>query len=249
MAALVAAAAGATVAKAGNRSASSQSGAADVLEALGVVIDLPPDEVARCVTELGIGFCFAPVFHPALKHAAATRRELGVPTTFNLLGPLANPAQPRHALVGCAFPDKARVLAEVFAGRGSTALVVRGDDGLDEITTTTTSMVWVVSDGQVRLQCFDPAAVGIPRAGAADLRGADPAGNADVVRRLVAGERGPVRDAVLVNAAAALAAFTGFTRSLDHDIAAGLDRAAEAIDSGAAADLLERWAKLTVALR
>lgn len=248
MAALVAAAAGATVAKAGNRSASSKAGAADVLEALGVVIDLPADAVRRCVAELGIGFCYAPVFHPALRHASGTRRELGVGTTFNLLGPLANPAQPAHALVGCAFADKTRVLAEVFARRGATALLVRGDDGLDEITTTTTSQVWVVAGGAVRAERFDPAAVGIGRATAAALRGGDAADNAAVVRRLVDGETGPVRDAVLVNAAAALAAFAGFTGSLTDDIAAGLERAAAAIDSGAAADLLDRWVKLSVAL-
>jgi anthranilate phosphoribosyltransferase len=248
MAALVAAAAGATVAKAGNRSASSKAGAADVLEALGLVIDLPAEAVRRCVTELGIGFCYAPVFHPALRHAGATRRDLGIGTTFNLLGPLANPAQPGCALVGCAFADKTRVLAEVFARRGATVLLVRGDDGLDEITTTTTSQVWVVAGGAVREQRFDPTAVGIGRATAADLRGGDAAANAEVVRRLVGGETGPVRDAVLLNAAAALAAFTGFSGSLTDDIAAGLDRAGTAIDSGAAADLLDRWVKLSIAL-
>ncbi|GAA4548388.1 anthranilate phosphoribosyltransferase [Amycolatopsis samaneae] len=241
MATLVTAAAGAPVVKHGNRSASSKSGAADVLEALGVAIDLPPDGVRRSVAELGIGFCFAPTFHPALRHAGPVRSQLGVPTMFNLLGPLTNPAQPGSALIGCAYPDKTRVFAEVFARRGASVLVVRGDDGLDEITTTTTSSVWVVSDGEVTERVFDPASVGIARATAEDLRGGDAAANAQVVRDLVGGKTGPVRDAVLINAAAALAAFTGFTGSFEDDLTAALDRAATAVDSGAAAALLDRW--------
>ncbi|WP_329058296.1 anthranilate phosphoribosyltransferase [Amycolatopsis sp. NBC_01480] len=241
MATIVTAAAGAPVAKHGNRSASSKSGAADVLEALGVKIDLPPEAVRRSLDEIGIGFCYAPAFHPAFRHTGPPRRELGVPTTFNLLGPLTNPAQPRSALIGCAYADKTRVLAEVFAQRGMSVLVVRGDDGLDEITTTTTTSVWVVSGGTVTEQSFDPAVLGVPRATAEDLRGGDAAANAEVVRELVAGKAGPVRDAVVLNAAAALAAFTGFSGSLEDDLAAGLDRAAQAIDSGAAAKLLERW--------
>ena len=241
MATIVTAAAGAPVAKHGNRSASSKSGAADVLEALGVVIDLPPEGVRRCFAEVGVGFFMAPVFHPALRHAGPVRAQLGVPTTFNLLGPLTNPAQPRRSLIGCAYAEKTRVLAEVFARRGSTALVVRGDDGLDEITTTTTSTVWVVSGGTVEERSFDPASLGIARASAADLRGGDATANAAVIRDLVGGKQGPVRDAVLVNAAAALAAFEGFSGSLEDDLAAGLTRAAQAIDSGAAATLLDRW--------
>lgn len=241
MATIVTAAAGAPVAKHGNRSASSKSGAADVLEALGVTIDLPPEAVRRSLDEIGIGFCYAPAFHPAFRHTGPPRRELGVPTTFNLLGPLTNPAQPRSALIGCAYADKTRVLAEVFARRGMSVLVVRGDDGLDEITTTTTTSVWVVSGGTVTEQSFDPAVLGVPRATAEDLRGGDAAANAEVVRELVAGKAGPVRDAVVLNAAAALAAFTGFSGSLEDDLAAGLDRAAQAIDSGAAAKLLDRW--------
>ncbi|OXM73437.1 anthranilate phosphoribosyltransferase [Amycolatopsis thermalba] len=242
MASLVTAAAGVPVVKHGNRAASSKAGTADVLEALGVAIDLPPEGVQRCVEELGIGFCFAPVFHPGFRHAGAPRRELGVPTAFNLLGPLTNPAQPTAGLIGCAFPDKTEVLARVFARRGTSTLVVRGDDGLDELTTTTTSSVWVVSAGTVRAASLDPAALGIPRATAEDLRGGDPAVNAEVVRELVAGKPGPVRDAVLLNAAGALAAHAGFTESLEDDLTAGLRRAAEAVDSGAAAELLARWA-------
>ncbi|SFW90646.1 anthranilate phosphoribosyltransferase [Amycolatopsis australiensis] len=241
MATIVTAAAGAPVAKHGNRSASSKSGAADVLEALGVTISLPPEDVRRCLSEVGVGFFLASAFHPALRHAGPVRGELGIPTTFNLLGPLTNPAQPGSALIGCAYEDKTRVLAEVFARRGTTALVVRGDDGLDEITTTTTSTVWVVSGGTVTERPLDPADLGIPRATADDLRGGDAAANAEVVRELVGGKPGPVRDAVLINAAAALAAFTGFSASLEDDLRAGLAKAAEAIDSGAAAALLDRW--------
>ncbi|MEU0536879.1 anthranilate phosphoribosyltransferase [Amycolatopsis tolypomycina] len=241
MATIVTAAAGAPVAKHGNRSASSKSGAADVLEALGVTISLPPEDVQRSLAEVGVGFFLASAFHPALRHAGPVRSELGIPTTFNLLGPLTNPAQPGAALVGCAYADKTRVLAETFARRGTRALVVRGDDGLDEITTTTTSTVWVISDGTVTERSFDPADVGIARATAADLRGGDAAANAEVIRELVGGKPGPVRDAVLINAAAALAAFTGFSESLEDDLRAGLTRAAEAIDSGAAAALLDRW--------
>lgn len=241
MATIVTAAAGAPVAKHGNRSASSKSGAADVLEALGVRISLPPEDVQRSLTEVGIGFFLASAFHPALRHAGPVRSELGIPTTFNLLGPLTNPAQPEAALIGCAYQDKTRVLAETFARRGTRALVVRGDDGLDEITTTTTSTVWVVSGGEVTERTFDPASLGIARATADDLRGGDAAANAEVVRELVGGKPGPVRDAVLINAAAALAAFTGFSASLEDDLRGGLTRAAEAIDSGAAATLLDRW--------
>ncbi|MFD4660054.1 anthranilate phosphoribosyltransferase [Kitasatospora sp. NPDC058444] len=243
MAALVAAAAGATVAKVGNRSATSRSGAADVLERLGVAIDLEPEAVAGCVAELGIGFLFGPVCYPALGHIADTRRALGVATIFNLLGPLLNPARPSHALVGCAFPDRTRLLAEVFARRGSTVLLVRGDDGLDELTTTTTSSVWVVQDGTVTERVLDPLALGIPRARSHDLRGGDAAANAETVRALVRGGRGAVRDAVLLNAAAALATYDGFSGSLEDDLAAGLERATRAVDSGAAADLLARWVK------
>ncbi|WP_020671472.1 anthranilate phosphoribosyltransferase [Amycolatopsis nigrescens] len=242
MASLVVAAAGAPVVKHGNRAASSKSGAADVLEALGVAIDLQPDRVRRSVAELGIGFCFAPIFHPSLRHAGTTRRELGVPTIFNLLGPLTNPAQPGSSLIGCAYQDKTEVLARVFAGRDASVLLVRGDDGLDELTTTTTSSVWVVSGGEVRRETLDPADLGIPRATEADLRGGDAAHNAEVIRELAAGKPGPVRDAVLLNAAGALTAYTGFSGDLLKDLSAGLARAAAAIDSGAAADLLTRWA-------
>jgi anthranilate phosphoribosyltransferase len=248
MAALVTAAAGAPVVKHGNRAASSQCGAADVLEALGVAIDLGPEQVARCVAEAGIGFCFAPRFHPAMRHAAAVRREIGIPTAFNFLGPLINPAQPGAGLVGCADLRMARVMAQVLADRGVSALVVRGDDGLDEITTTTTTSVWVVDGAAVRRDQLDPAALGVPVARREDLRGGDAATNADAVRRLLAGGRGPVRDAVLLNAGAALAAHRGVTGDLIGDLREMTQRAAQAIDSGAAGVLLERWTRLTIQL-
>lgn len=249
MAAVVVAAAGVPVVKHGNRAASSQCGSADVLEALGVAIDLPPAAVATSVREAGIGFCFAPVFHPAMRHTGATRRELGVPTAMNVLGPLTNPAQPPAALVGCADPRLAPVIAEVFAGRGQSALVVRGDDGLDELTTTTTSTVWVVAGGEVRQDTLDPRRLGVGAATREDLRGGDAAVNAGVVRRLLAGERGPVRDAVLLNAAGALVAADAAGESLVDVFPAALERAAAAIDSGAGEALLGRWVEVSTGLR
>jgi anthranilate phosphoribosyltransferase len=253
MAAVVVAAAGVPVVKHGNRAASSASGAADVLEALGVVIDLSPEGVAACVEGVGIGFCFAPVFHPAMRHTGPVRRELGVPTAMNVLGPLTNPAQPPAALVGCADARLAPVLAEVLAGRGSSALVVRGDDGLDELTTTTTSTAWVVGAGEVRQETVDPGVLGLPPATRDDLRGGDAGVNAAVFRRLLAGERGPVRDAVLLNAAGALAAFDGVAAGPPADLhaalAEALTRAAEAVDVGAAEELLGRWVELATRLR
>jgi anthranilate phosphoribosyltransferase len=249
MTAVVVAAAGAPVVKHGNRAASSASGAADVLEALGVAVDLPPDGVAACVAEVGIGFCFAPVFHPSFRHTAGPRRELGVPTAMNVLGPLTNPAQPGAALVGCADARMAPVLAEVFAGRGASVLVVRGDDGLDELTTTTTSTVWVVSGGEVRQESLDPATLGLAPATREDLRGGSPAENAEVFRSLVGGAPGPVREAVLLNAAGALVAFDGPPAHLSDAFPPALERAAAAVDSGAAERLLTRWVAFSSSLR
>ena len=241
MAAIVTAGAGATVVKHGNRAASSACGAADLLEALGVAIDLAGPGVERCVAEVGIGFCFAPVFHPGMRHAAVPRRELGVPTMFNFLGPLTNPAQPGAAAVGCADPRMAPVMARVLAERGNTALVFRGSDGLDELTTTTTTAVWVVRDGTVEETVVDPSDLGLPPATPEELRGADPAFNADVARSVLAGRKGPVRDAVLLNAAAGIAAHDGLAGTLPDALAAGLVRAAKSVDSGAAAAVLARW--------
>lgn len=251
MAALVVAAAGVPVVKHGNRAASSQCGSADVLEALGVVIDLPPAAVAQSVRLAGIGFCFAPVFHPAMRHTGPVRRDLGVPTAMNVLGPLTNPAQPPAALVGCADARLAPVIAEVLAGRGTSALVVRGDDGLDELTTITTSTVWVVGGGEVRTETLDPMRLGVGGATREDLRGGDAGENAAVCRRLLAGERGPVRDAVLLNAAGALVAADRADRrdDLAEAFPGALERAAAAVDSGAAEELLTRWIEVSTTLR
>jgi anthranilate phosphoribosyltransferase len=249
MAAIVTAATGATVVKHGNRAASSKSGAADVLEALGVAIDLPPDGVRVCVEELGIGFCFASLFHPAFRHASGPRREIGIPTAFNALGPLTNPGRPSAGLVGCADRRIAPVLAEIFADRGNSVLVVSGDDGMDEITTTTTTTVWLVRDGAVYQDRIDPAEFEIPLSSAEDLRGGDAAANAEAARDVFAGELGPVRDAVLINAAGALVAYEGTTENLSAQLHSGIERATQAIDSGAAGELLTRWAKRSAELR
>jgi anthranilate phosphoribosyltransferase len=241
MAAVVAAAAGVPVAKHGGRAASSSSGAADVLEALGVVIELPAEGVARCVEEAGIGFFFAPVFHPGMRHAGPARREMGIGTVFNFLGPMTNPARPVAAAVGCADARMAPVMADVLAARGGRALVFRGDDGLDELTTATTSSVWVVRNGEVEPDRLDPSALGIPASAPDALRGGSPKFNADVFRRVLDGEQGAVRDAVVLNAAAALAAFDERPARLHDAIGAAMERAAAAIDDGRATAQLERW--------
>ncbi|CAN5633676.1 anthranilate phosphoribosyltransferase [soil metagenome] len=247
MAAIVVAAAGVPVVKHGNRAASSLSGGADTLEALGVRIDLGPDEVARCVAEIGIGFCFAPQFHPSYRHAGVARREIGVPTVFNLLGPLTNPASPRAGLIGCAFGDLAEVMAGVFAARRSSVLVVHGDDGLDELTTTTTSTIWRVQAGTIDRLTFDPAGFGFPRAQLSELLGGDAQSNAAEARAVFSGATGSVRDAVILNAAGAMVAHAGLTSSAEWlpSWESGLARAAAAIDSGAAEQLLVRWVQFT----
>jgi anthranilate phosphoribosyltransferase len=249
MAALVVAGAGVPVVKHGNRAASSACGSADLLEALGVVVDLPPPAVGPCLASAGIAFCFAPVFHPGMRHAAVPRREIGVPTVFNVLGPLTNPARPAAQAVGASDARLAPVMAGVLAARGTEALVFRGDDGLDELTTTGPSTVWVVTGGTVRSESFEPSSLGIARASLEALRGADAAYNAGVARSVLAGADGPVRDAVLLNAAAALAAHEGSDAPLRERLAAGLARAARALDSGAAAAVLARWAEVSQSLR
>jgi anthranilate phosphoribosyltransferase len=241
MAAIVAAGAGARVVKHGNRSASSQSGSADVLEALGIRLDLPPTRVAEVAEEAGITFCFSAAFHPAMRHAAVARRELGIATTFNILGPLTNPARPQTQAIGCADPRMAPVMAGVLAERGVDAWVFRGDDGLDELTTTTSSTLWRVHAGDVEQLSIDPADLDIPRATTEDLRGGDAQHNADVVRGLLAGEAGPVRDAVVLNAGAALAVYDDPDADVTESLATGVAKAAGAIDSGAAAATLQRW--------
>ena len=241
MAAVIVAAAGVTVVKHGNRAASSACGTADLLEHFGIPLDLGPAGVARTVAEAGIGFCFAARYHPGMRHAAVTRRELGVPTFFNMLGPLTNPARPRSAAVGCFDLRMAPVMAEVFARRGDSALVVRGEDGLDEMTTAAPTRVWVARDGKVEESVLDAVDLGLPRSAAGDLRGGDAVFNGATARRMFAGEPGPVRDAVLLNAAAAFAAQAGFPGPLAESLRAGIVRAAETVDSGAATAQLDRW--------
>ncbi|MEU1304689.1 anthranilate phosphoribosyltransferase [Streptomyces shenzhenensis] len=242
MSAIVIAGTGAKVVKHGNRASSSASGSSDVLEQLGINLDLTPAQVARVVEEAGITFCFAATFHPSMRFVGAVRRDLGVPTSFNLLGPLTNPARVTASAIGCFDTRMAGLIAGVLAERGASALVFRGDDGLDELTTTATSRVWAVRDGKVTEDVFDPRDVGLDLVPVAALRGADPAYNAGVARRLLAGETGPVRDAVLLNSAAALVALEPGDGPLVEQIRAGMARAAESIDSGAARRTLERWA-------
>ncbi len=241
MAAIVAAGAGARVVKHGNRSASSASGSADVLEALGIRLDLPVDRVAALPDEAGITFCFAAAFHPAMRHAAVPRRELGIGTTFNFLGPLANPTRPDAQAIGCADRRMAPVMAGVFAQRGVDAWVFRGDDGLDELTTTTTSSVWTVNAGEVAEVSVDPTDYGLALAPADALRGGETAYNAAVVLRLLEGEQGAVRDAVLLNAGAALAVYDAPGADVRESLAAGIEKARDAVDTGAAKATLERW--------
>jgi anthranilate phosphoribosyltransferase len=245
MSAIVVAGCGETVVKHGNRAASSASGSADVLEALGVVLDLTPAQVRDTALETGLSLCFAQKFHPALRHAAQARRELGVPTTFNFLGPLTNPARVKHNAIGVADLRMAPIVAGVLADRGSSALVFRGDDGLDELTVTTTSQVWIVRDGEIREDRLDPRDLGVELVPIEALRGADAAYNAEVARRLLAGEKGAVRDAVLLNSAAALATLGDGVGSLTQQLAGGMERAAEAIDSGKAQEALDRWVRVT----
>nr|WP_246242354.1 anthranilate phosphoribosyltransferase [Flexivirga aerilata] len=253
MSAIVAAGAGATVVKHGNRAASSKSGAADVLEALGVRLDLTPQQVAQTARAAGITFCFAQTFHPSFRHTAPTRSELGIRTAFNVLGPLTNPASPRYASVGAADPRIAPLMADVFAERGKSAAVSRGDDGLDEVTVTTTSTVYWVSDGTVSKHTVDPAAHGIALVPISALRGGDAAHNAEVVHALLSGRRDAVRDAVVLNAGLALAVADageqpgrfGRHDGLDSALEVGMAQARESIDSGAAQAALDRWVAAT----
>lgn len=239
--ALVAAGAGARVAKHGNRAASGRCGSADLLEAWGVVIDLPPAAVRTCIEQVGIGFCFAPTFHPAMRHAMIPRRELGVPTVFNFLGPLTNPARAQHQTIGVSDAAMASKMADVLAQLGTRhALVFHGADGLDELTTTGPSTVWEVRNGAVTTTQFDPAALGLPTTTLAALRGGDVEQNRAIADDILAGAKGPPRDIVVLGAAAALLAADQTT-----DWAQALDASRRAIDSGAAKDLLQRWITLS----
>lgn len=251
MAAIVAASMDVPVVKHGNRAASSACGTADCLEALGVALDVPPAAQARVLAEAGIVFLFAPLYHPSLRHASVARRELGVQTTFNFLGPLANPAQPKAQAVGVADARMAALVAGVIAGRGHRGLVFHGSDGLDELTTTTSSQVWLIKDGQVVESVLDPSDLGLAAVQPSELVGGDAAHNAEVVRTVLAGAAGPVRDIVTLNAAAAALAYAGPV--LDAPVAAQLapmlEAARGAIDSGAAAATLERWIRVSRAAR
>lgn len=248
-AAIIAASAGARVVKHGNRAASSKSGSGDLLEALGVAITLDGKGVERTVRELGIGFCFAPIFHPAMRFAAPARKELGVATVFNILGPLANPARPQAAAIGVADDRMHLVMAQVLATRGVDGFVFRGDDGLDEITLSSTTSILSIGNGEIRSDLIEPSDFGISRAPVSELVGGDATENARITRAIFAGEKGAPRDAVLLNAAAAIAAFEGDQDLTVHErITRGLARATHAIDSGATSALLEKWITLSQSL-
>jgi anthranilate phosphoribosyltransferase len=254
MSAIVAAASGVPVVKHGNRAASSSSGSSDVLRELGVDLTLSSDQVAQTLDDAGITFAFAAAFHPGFRHAAATRSELGVPTVFNFLGPLCNPARAEANAVGVAQLDRVPLITGVFRTRGATALVFRGDDGLDELTTTGHSRLWEVSRGDTHEHDLDPRDLGIPLARISDLIGGDPAHNAGVVRTVLSGEQGPVRDIVLLNAAAGIVAYRLFQdasevqRPILTRLAEAMNDAAVAIDGGAASATLDRWVRSSRAL-
>ena len=241
-AAIVAAAAGAKVMKHGNRAASSKSGSADLLQALGVNIDLDGKGVERSFHEVGIGFCFAPKFHPAMRFAAPARKELGIPTIFNILGPLANPAKPKAAAIGVANERMHLLMAEVLSAKGVDGFVFRGDDGLDEISLATTTSVLTIGRGEITSDLLDPIDFGIERAPISALVGGDAEFNADISRAIFNGELGAPRDAVALNAAAAISAYKGdFAKTLQERIRDGYADATAAIDSGAANQLLAHW--------
>ena len=250
-AAVVVAAAGVPVVKHGNRAASSASGASDVLASLGVRIDLDAAGVARVLHEVGITFVFASAFHPGFRHAAEARSALGVPTVFNFLGPLCNPARPDANVIGVARPDVVPLVTGVLQTRGATALVVRGDDGLDELSTTGHSHIWEVSAGAVTEHDVHPADIGLPVSRLEQLTGGSPGENADAVRRVLAGEGGPVRDFVLLNAAAGLVAWDLLQdpgqaeRPMARRLRERLGTVADTVDSGAARATLDAWAAAT----
>jgi anthranilate phosphoribosyltransferase len=245
-AAIIAAAAGSRVVKHGNRAASSKSGAGDLLEALGVAINLDGAKVATTVAQLGIGFCFAPVFHPAMRFAAPARKELATATVFNILGPLANPARPKAAAIGVANERMHLVMAQVLADRGVDGFVFRGDDGLDEITLATTTSVLTIGNGEIASDRIDAKDFSLANAPISALVGGDAQENARITKAIFAGELGAPRDAVLLNAAAAIAAFDGeFDLGIHERISKSLTKAAGAVDSGKARDLLDSWIKLS----
>ncbi len=241
MACFVAAGAGAIVCKHGNRKASSTSGSFDLLEALGVGIDLEPQAVERCVSEAGVGFAFARTFHPAMRFAAPVRADLGIPTVFNILGPLSHPGRLRRQVVGVTDPDVGARMVQVLAATGSErSMVVTGHGGLDELSTTGPNVVHELREGEVTTSSLDPAVLGLHAPALDELHGGDAEANAAIARRLLAGETGPVRDIVTLNAAAGLV-----VAGLVDDVAAGLDRCRAAIDDGRAQARLDRLVEVT----
>lgn len=251
MASIVCAASGVPVVKHGNRAATSSSGASDVVSALGVNLNTTPDQVAEVLSRVGLSFVWAAAFHPGFRFAGATRSELGVPTVFNILGPLCNPARAEANAVGVAQLDRVPLITGVFRTRGATALVFRGDDGLDELTITGHSRIWEVSRGDIHEHDLDPRDLGFSYASINDIKGGDPAYNAQVVRDVLSGQEGPVRNIVLLNAAAGIVAYrlshdaSQAQRSMVDRLAEGCDVAAAAIDSGAAAAKLDEWVTVT----
>ncbi len=245
-AAIITNAAGARVVKHGNRAATSKSGSADLLEALGIKIDLTGSEVEQTVHKIGIGFCFAPIFHSSMKHAAAARKEIGVPTVFNILGPLANPAKPVACAIGVARRELLPLMAQVLLEQGKEGFVFRGDDGLDEVSLATTTTVIQISNGNLIEEVFNPAELGIASAPISELAGGDAKFNAQMTKQIFDGKAGAMRDAVSLNAAFAIAAFKAdFSLPLQTQIANGFVLANKAIDSGAAQSILKKWAQLT----
>jgi anthranilate phosphoribosyltransferase len=241
--AIVVAGAGGRVCKHGNRAQSSACGAADLLEALGVAIELGPQGVARCVAEAGMGFCLAPRYHPAMRHAGPSRRDLGIPTAFNILGPLSNPGRVTRTLIGVADLRMAERMAHVLAANGAEqALIVHGGDGLDELTTTGPSTVVELRGGDVRTWEVDPQDLGLRRVDREDLVGGDANTNADLARRVLAGEAGPHRDIITLNAGAGL-----LVAGLVDDLPAGIEAARAALDSGAAVAALQRMVEVSQA--
>jgi len=260
MSAIVVAGTGVPVLKHGNRAVSSKCGTADVLEALGVKVSMPADQVATCLADVGIAFCFAPNHHPAMRYAAQVRKELAIPTVFNVLGPLANPGQPAAALLGCADLRFAPVLAQVQLDRGLRSLIVRSDEGLDELSTSSTSQVWDVTSSQMRHEVLDPSQLGLTPSTPQDLRGGEAQENAQVVRDLLQGKQDGrlaiVRQVVALNAAAALVAYDATAEqrfgpvesTATERIARALPLAFESIDTGAAWDVLSKWAEVSTDL-
>ena len=245
-AAIITNAAGARVVKHGNRAASSKSGAADLLEALGIKIDLTGSEVEQTVHKIGIGFCFAPIFHSSMKYAAAARKELGTPTIFNILGPLANPAKAIACAIGVARVELLPLMSQVLLEQGKEGFVFRGDDGLDEVSLSTTTQVIQINDGKLTQSEFNPADLGITSSSISDLVGGDAKYNADMTMKIFTGVKGPMRDAVTLNAAFAIAAFKAdFNLPLQTQIANGFVLANKAIDSGAALSVVKKWGELT----